>query len=230
MKEINDLTSKNVYFSKIKLDLIIENGRKIAKNCRDVIISLSNLKDILPSSSENIPILSIFQAFMVKEIGEGYGLDINALNSGTKLLINNLEKALSSIKNEEIENKKENNDLNLLNTNEIIKFLDIIKNKIQDKLETKNKDSILYIATFLNKVKEINIKMEKQIKGLEKINQNFTDEVYKYCVLYFEKELFESEGLTFMVNYYNKLNSLLKDIDYYINKKDWGKYNIEIKK
>ena len=32
-----------------------------------------------------------------------------------------------------------------------------------------------------------------------------------------------------MVNYFNKCKSLLEDIEYYINKKDWGKFNIEIK-
>ena len=39
----------------------------------------------------------------------------------------------------------------------------------------------------------------------------------------------ETEGLSFMVNYFNKLESLLEDIKCYINKNDWGKYNIEIK-
>lgn len=201
------------------------------KKCRDVIISLSNLTDILPNY-EDIPILSIFQAFMVKEIGEGYGLDINVLNSGTKLLMNNMQNILSSIENQKIENEKDNNNKvsNILDTNEIIKSLDIIKNKVQDKLEKTNKDSILTLANLLNQIKELNKKKEKEIKELEIINQNFTDEVYNYCIQYFEKELLESKGLIFMVNYFNKCESLLEDIDYYIKKKDWGNYNIELKK
>ena len=231
IKEINDLTKNNDLFSKIRIDLIIGNGRNIAKKCRDVIISLSNLTDILPNY-EDIPILSIFQAFMVKEIGEGYGLDINVLNSGTKLLMNNMQNILSSIENQKIENEKDNNNKvsNILDTNEIIKSLDIIKNKVQDKLEKTNKDSILTLANLLNQIKELNKKKEKEIKELEIINQNFTDEVYNYCIQYFEKELLESKGLIFMVNYFNKCESLLEDIDYYIKKKDWGNYNIELKK
>jgi len=201
------------------------------KKCRDVIISLSNLTDILPNY-EDIPILSIFQAFMVKEIGEGYGLDINVLNSGTKLLMNNMQNILSSIENQKIENEKDNNNKvsNILDTNEIIKSLDIIKNKVQDKLEKTNKDSILTLANLLNQIKELNKKKEKEIKELEIINQNFTDEVYNYCIQYFEKELLESKGLIFMVNYFNKCESLLEDIDHYIKKEDWGNYNIELKK
>ena len=76
MEEINEIISKNDLFSKIKLESIIINGGIISKKCRDVIISLSNLKNIFPISSENIPILSIFQSFMVKEIGSGFDIVI----------------------------------------------------------------------------------------------------------------------------------------------------------
>ena len=234
MKEINGLTSKNDLFSKIDLASIVTNGRKIAKNCRDVIISLSNLKDIFPSSSGDLPVLAIFQAFMVKEIGEGYGFDINILNSGTKLLINKMKKIVSSMNISKIDNKKDNNDLSdILDPNEINRSLDIIKNKMQDKLEKSNKDSILSLANLLNQIKEMFIEKEKvkekKETELELINQKFTNDVYKICLLYFEKELFESEGLTFMINYFNKCEKILEDFEYYINKKDWGNYNIKIK-
>ena len=33
-----------------------------------------------------------------------------------------------------------------------------------------------------------------------------------------------------MVNYFNKCESLLKDMEFYINKKEWENYDIEIKK
>ena len=119
MKEIYDLTRKNDLFSKIELMSLIDNGQRIAKKCKDVIISLSNLTDILPSGE--IPILSVFQAFMVKEIGEGYGLDINVLNHGTKLLINNMKKKVSSMKEEDMISKKDNNKNDkILKTDEII--------------------------------------------------------------------------------------------------------------
>ena len=147
MSEISEIISKNDLFSKIKIDSIIFKGGKFAEKCKGVIISLSNLKNIFPSSSENIPILSIFQAFMVKEIGSGYGLDINILNSGTKLLINNMENLLSSIRDLKKDNKNKEDDLlDILDTKEILNSLEIIKNKVKNKLEKNNKNSILSLA------------------------------------------------------------------------------------
>jgi len=230
MKEITELTSKNVLFSKIKLESLIENGKKIAKKCKKVIISLSNLKDILPSLYGDLPILSIFQAFMVKEIGEGFGLDINVLNYGTKQLISKMKNILSSMNKQQIEIVYSNNELTeILDSNELKKSLDAISDKVQNKLEKGNKDSILSLANLLNEMREINIKNEIKTKELELINRNFTNDVYRICLSYFEKELNESEGLIFMINYFNKCESLLKDIDYYTNKEDWGQYNVEIK-
>ena len=126
--------------------------------------------------------------------------------------------------------KKDNNKNDkILKTDEIIQSLDIIKDKIQNKLDKTNKDSILNLAKTLNEIKKIIGKVQKE-NDLQVFNQNFTNEVYICCIKFFEKELIESEGLNFMVNYFNKCESLLKDIEYYMNKKDWGKYNIEIKK
>ena len=228
MKEIYDLTSKNDLLSKFEFMPLLDNGQRIAKKCKDVIISLSNLTDILPSGE--IPILSVFQAFMVKEIGEGYGLDINVLNHGTKLLINNMKKKVSSMKEEDMISKKDNNKNDkILKTDEIIQSLDIIKDKIQNKLDKTNKDSILNLAKTLNEIKKIIGKVQKE-NDLQIFNQNFTNEVYICCIKFFEKELIESEGLNFMVNYFNKCESLLKDIEYYMNKEDWGKYSVGIKK
>ena len=134
------------------------------------------------------------------------------------------------MKEEDMISKKDNNKNDkILKTDEIIQSLDIIKDKIQNKLDKTNKDSILNLAKTLNEIKKIIGKVQKE-NDLQIFNQNFTNEVYICCIKFFEKELIESEGLNFMVNYFNKCESLLKDIEYYMNKKDWGKYNIEIKK
>ena len=61
-------------------------------------------------------------------------------------------------------------------------------------------------------------------------NKIFINEVSEYCKKYFERELKESKGLIFMVNYFNKCESLLQDIDFYINKKEWDDFEMEIKK
>ena len=226
MTKIMDMTNNNYLFSKINVSSLIINGRNLEEKCKKVIISLSNLKGIFPSVSQDIPILSIFQAVMVKEIAEGYGLNIDILSSGTKFLLSNIRKNLKSMNNIQIDNNKSE----ILDYNEISESLDIIENKVKDKLERgKNRESILTLAKLLK------ILREKTIKELKNSNQEFseekfTNEISAFCVAYFENELIESKGLVFMLNYFNKCESLLKDIEYYCNKNEWDNYDIEIKK
>ena len=235
MKEILEITNKNYLFSKINVGSIIKNGRKIADKCKNVIISLSKLKEIFPKVSENIPALTILQAFMVKEIAEGYGLDVNVLNSGTKFLLNNIRNNLDSLNKSKINNNKNKNHDNdklqeMLNINEIKKALESIEIKISNMLEKgNNKDSILTLANLLNFLKEKNKKMNIGMNQ-DLFNQIFTKEISEYCKNYFERQLKETNGLIFMNNYFNKCESLLKDFDFYINKKDWDIFDMEIKK
>ena len=237
MKEITILTKENYLFSKINIASIIENGRIMADKCKNIIISLSNLKGILPNISENIPAISILQAFLVKETAQGYGLDINILNSGTKFLINNisnnLNKKKGQIKEDNNEkNEKEKNQLQeMYNSKELRKSLDTIENQIKNKLEKgNNKKTILTLANLLNIIYKENFKINADTKNQYLFNKNFTNEISEYCKDYFERELKESKGLIFMVNYFNKCESLLKDIEFYINKKEWEDFEMEIKK
>ena len=61
-------------------------------------------------------------------------------------------------------------------------------------------------------------------------NISFSISLYKYCIFFFSKEIRESQGLCFLINYFNKLKSLMEDINYYKEKKDWDNYEILIKK
>ena len=231
MKEVNELISKNDLFSKIGYNILIDNGKKIADKCCDVIISLSKLKQLFPTSSGNVPSISIFQAFMIKEIGEGFGQDINALNSQTKLLMNKLNILKE---NEGMENNNDNEKLSeILDNKEIAEYREVIEEKIQDKLQKGNEKGILPLAKLMNQIREKYIQWAKENNKLEKeelINFDLTVNIYKFCLCFFEKELKESDCLSFMVNYFDRIESLLKDIEDYINKDDWGKYNLEIKK
>ena len=231
MENIVNMAKQNDLFSKINVSSLLLNGRNIEKKCKKIIISLSNLEGIFPSISENIPALSIFQAVMVKEIAEGYGLDINILNSGTKFLLNNIRNNLSSFKNLKIDNNEDQYFLEILGTREIFEARNIMENKIKDKLDKgKNKESILSVAKILNFLKEKNIDELKKSGNKKPFNkEEFTNEISSFCMIYFENELIESKGLVFMLNYFNKCESLLKDIEYYSEKKEWDKYNIEIK-
>ena len=89
-----------------------------------------------------------------------------------------------------------------------------------------NKKLIFKLADFLNNLGEFT--KENQIKMNNNFNEEFTDMIEYYCVHFFEKEIIESEGLSFMVNYYDKLKLLLEDIDYYSQKDDWGTYEMII--
>ena len=232
MANILNLTHQNDLFCKINVPSLLISGRRTEKKCKKVIISLSNLKGIFPSVSENIPALSIFQAVMVKEIAEGYGLDINVLNSGTKFLLNSIRNNLSSLKNIKIGKDENQSFLVILDTREITESLNLIENKVKNKLEKgKNKETILTLANLLNFLRDKN-----KNESINSDNQNpfneedFTNEISLFCQGYFENQIIESKGLAFMLNYFNKCESLLNDIEYYSEKTDWAKYDIEIKK
>ena len=219
MEEINKNIQNNEFFSKLDINTLISNGRVSASKCLKVIMSLSNLKGVLPSISQNIPAISIYQAVMVKEIGSGYGLDIDILNSGTNRLI----KFMRALPKMEKEGKNQNkNEINKINIEE---FKDVIQRKAKDKLKASNNDrnTVLSLADILNRIRKMN--GEKK-ENDEKENIEFSESVYEYCKLFFEREISESQGLCFMVNYFSKLQSLMDDIKYYIEKNDWENYEM----
>ena len=225
MLKISDILKDNYLFSNINIESLIKNGEKIAQQCVKVILSLSNLKDILPSISQNLPAISIYQAFMVKEIGAGFGLDINILNSGTNKLVKFIGKYLPLMEKNELNTKKVD-DFNKIDVEE---FKNIIQKKAEDilKISKNNRDTIFSIADLLNRIMKINGNNEE---NNENENFAFSLSIYKYCTYFFEKEIRESNGLCFLSNYYNKLQSLMEDINYYKEKKDWENYEILIKK
>ena len=223
MIRINDKIKDNDLFSNINIESLIENGKKNARQCFQVILSLSNLKDILPKISQNLPAISIYQAFMVKEIGAGFGLDIDILNSGTNKLVKYIGKYLPLIEKNELNIKKDN-----FNKVDVIEFKNIIEKKAEDmiKISKNNRDTVFSLADLLYRIMKINGNNEE---NNEIENAAFSESVYKYCLYFFEKEIRESNGLCFLSNYFTKLQSLMKDINYYIDKKDWENFELLIK-
>ena len=227
MKEIKDICKTNVFFSKvIDYNQIIEYGKTFSENCKKTILSLSKLKGILPSVSKDLPLISILQGYMVKEIEEGFGLNVNSLNYGLKFLKNNLNDLFEK-KVLDDEKKGENDDYDILNEDRLDDWFDIIEKKIQDFINKSNKKLIFQLANLINKLGEY--LKENQIKNIINFNEEYSDFIEQFCIFFFEKEIVESEGLTFIINYYNKLNSLLEDINYYANKEDWDSFKMEIK-
>jgi hypothetical protein len=232
IEELNKLWESNEFFSKISTESILENGRLFAKSCKDVIITLSNLKGILPSISRDIPLISILQAFMVKEIEMGYGLNINSLNYGLKILKNNFEAILLNNKNNELENNNindnNNNKKEVLNESKLSENIDSIAKKVYDLLDKSNKKLLFQLARLLMKLTEV--AKYNQLEDSKIFNVEFTNVIEKFCSNFFEKEIIFSERLTFMYNYYQKLSSLVEDLKYYSSKEEWDSYEMEIKK
>ena len=99
--------------------------------------------------------------------------------------------------------------------------------KIQEFLGKSNTKFIIRLASFFNDIGEILKKNQKE--NIKIFNEEYIDFIEKFCIFFFEKEIVESEGLTFMANYYNKLRFLMEDINYYANKEDWDLFEMEIK-
>ena len=228
--ELNKLWESNEFFAKISIKSILDNGRLFAKSCNNVLISLSNLKGILPSISKDLPLISILQAFMVKEIEMGYGLNINSLNYGLRILKNNFDTILLNNNNNELKNNNINDEDNkneILNGGKLSENIDAISKKIYDLLEKSNKKLVFQLAKLLMKLAEV--AKYNRLEDSKMFNIEFTNIIEKFCSKFFEKEIIISEKLTFMYNYYQKLNLLLDDIKYYASKEKWDSYEIEIK-
>lgn len=219
MGKIKKMAENNIFFSKIESQSIIDNGRAVIKECHNIIPTFSKLYGIFPKISEDVPIKSIIHAYMVKEITNGYGLNNNSLNYCLKLLKRNLVEIIKNEKKQIDKNDNENNNKELT--------YDIITKAIQDILDKSNKKLIFQISYVLNELFEI-VKYKNIGNIVENFNEKFIIQIEDYCQMFYEKEIKESEGLTFMVNYFNKLNSILNDIDYYINKENWNNYEIQI--
>ncbi len=227
MKEIKKICNSNDYFSSIDINSIIENGKNNAQNCKEVIISLSNLQGIFPRISDKYPLISIFQGYMVKLIKDGFGLNKDSLQYGIAILRKELNNIFEELKdNKKIDEKQ--NDKKLLDEGDLNQLFNEIENKLKDSLYGSNKKLIFKLAEILNKLGET--LKEQQIDMNLNFNEQFTDLIAYFCEMFFEKEIIESKGLSFMVNYYEKLKLLLEDIDYYSKKDDWGTYEMLIKK
>ena len=226
-KTINELYEKlknNLLFKNINIENIKAHGRKIAKKYEKNIILLSNLKNVFPETLNNIPIISFLQAFMIKEIGAGYGFDFNSVNYCFKKFdkdINNLK--LDDIK-EEKSSKKEL--MNIYKNEDIENQKDELNSTINEIWNNSNQEVIVKLV---ERIHELTLKGKNKISDENAFNIENTKAISKICQIYFEKELDSSYGLPFLVYNFKKNESLMKDIKYYTEKKDWEKDEMEIK-
>lgn len=108
---------------------VIEKGRKNAENISRIVTFLSNISEVLPNMYDNIPVISLLQAFMIKEIASGYGFVQEFLNNINLTLIKKIE-------NELVEEKYIDNNSNFnFNNNYNKSKKNYVNNKKNNELE-----------------------------------------------------------------------------------------------
>ena len=210
-----ELEKKVNMFKYLNIDSIIKSGIKPANRCKKVINSLRNISNKL-SDFDDFPAISLFQAFMVKEIGEIFGYDTNMMNYGIKLYLMKIE---SFFKSEDFSLRPGKTD-ELINT--INLSTEIIEKQIKSEFEKSNKEFILILARIFKTIKEnCNIDNESE----DQFNVRLTNEICFYCMNYLEEQLRKTNGIIFWNHYYNICQKFLNIFEYYskINTDKWVK-------
>ena len=217
--DINEL-NKNLIFKNLTLNSIKEHGQRICKKYKRNIILLSDLKNVFPKTWNNIPIISFLQAFMVKEIGAGYGFDFENVSFCFKQFDNKIKDFnINDFKGEEEQKSK----IEIFKVGQIERQKSELNEKIKNIWEASNSE---VIERIVNRINDLTYKEGKE-KDIKNDIEN-TKAISKICQYYFEKELDKSHGLTFFIYYFKKNLLLMEDIKYYIEKKDWGKDEVQI--
>ena len=76
----NELNEQLVMFKSLDTETIIKRGKESVKKCLKIINSLCEISEVFKNIEDSIPAISYFQAFIVREIGEIYGFNINEIN------------------------------------------------------------------------------------------------------------------------------------------------------
>ena len=224
-KKINelkkDLDNNIDMFKHLYIDSLIENGKKSAIKCKNVINSLNNISNKLEDFHKDIPIISFFQAFMVKEIGEIFGYDTKEMNYGVRIYLTQIHNKFEKT-NIDINKTADEKEVKRVNLNR-----DVIEKQIKDLFERSNQDLILNLSNLFKKIKETYDK-----KGLEDdiVNKNLTNEICYSCMNFLEMQLRRTNGLIFFNHYLNICEKLLLDLKNFsqMNSEDWGKKEMKV--
>jgi hypothetical protein len=213
----------NLLFKNITLDNIKRHGRNIAEKYEKNIILLSGLKNVFPAKYKDIPKEVLLQAFMIKEIGIGYGFDFNNLNYCFRQFDKDLKNMC--LDNENIITEEDDKSRGY-NNEEIENQKNELQSKIDELFGNTNEDVIKRLAQ-----KIIKLTSEKKVSNTNnnnKINDDMkfirdTKAISLLCQTYFENELDSAKGIPFIIYYFQKNQKLMDDIKYFIDKKDWEK-------
>ena len=215
----NKLDNEIYMFRDVNIDNIIKTGEKLVNKCRNMINSLGNLSQVLNSVDNTIPAISFFQAFMVKEIGEIFGFDLNDLDKEVKEYFNIIKNSIKDMDVYMYYNRKKTKEINMKVN------MDIIEKELKEEMEKTNKQFITDLAKLFHNLKE---KQHNNIPK-NKIDKIITDGICVECRDFLKNKLKSSEGLIFWKNYLNickKLEGNLKKLKSKNNV--WGKKEMKI--
>jgi hypothetical protein len=210
-----EITKENLLFRKINLENIKEHGRKITIDSVKNIILLSKLRNVFPEKLNNMPIISFLQAYMIKEIGGGYGFDFSSVSFCFK----KFDKDINKFKELNFINKENGNESQINpNNNENIQYnREELNEKINNMWKSSDHE---VIERLVKRIHEITSKIDNGQRDENEVNIENIKSIADLCQKYFEEELDETDGLPFFIYYYNKNLSLMEDIKYYSKKKD----------
>ena len=225
-KEVEELKDKinSVFqmFKPLEINSIITTGSKSINKCRNLINSLGDLSDVLHSVDNEIPAISFFQAYLVKEIGEILGFNMKEM----KKEVNNYFKQL----------KEKINDMDIFHYYNINKTKRVqlninkedIEKELKKELDKSNNEFIKQLASLFHKIREENIKNEN--KSPKEIDKAMTDGICIECRDYLIEVLKKSQGIIFWKNYLNNCRSLKNDLKILKEKTndDWGKNEMKV--
>ena len=201
----------------------IKNIGLISSNrCRNIINSLTNLTEIIEIKENKLPAISYFQAFMVKEIGEIFGLNLKEIQIEIKEYLN---RHINNERNFEIKNSDKEKQIKI--------NFQIIKNYLKSEIEKSN-DYLIVLAKMFNNIR----KERNNADGLNEyskyqIDKELTNEIFMETIDFLMNFLGETNGLFFYQNYLTICQKLEKDLKYFseLNYEDsWGKKNMIIVK
>ena len=208
-------------FKQININNVIITGRKSINKCRNLIISLGDLSNTLNSIDDDIPAISFFQAYMVKEIGEILGFNWKEMDKQVKIYLEEMKDNLDNMDVSKYYDKnKHKKDISIINKDDIIKELEEENKKSEDNF-------IKQLAKQFNTIRQNEINNDLLLKN--KIDKMMTDGICIECRDYLIKVLEDSKGIFFWKNYLNACKKLNKNLELLKSKeKDWCEKEMKI--
>ena len=219
LKKKNDGVSD--MFKQMDINNIIKAGKKAINKCRNLIISLGDLSDTLNSIDDDIPAISFFQAYMVKEIGEILGFNWKEMNIQVKTYLEEMKDKFDNLEVSKYDDKKKiKNEKSKINQDDIIRELKEEYNRSEDNFITQ-------LAIKFHEIRKNEI--ENSTKPQNKIDRMITDGICIECRNYLIKVLEDSKGIFYWKNYLNSCIKLNKNLELLKSKEgNWCKFEMKI--